>query len=104
VEIQVVNRANRPMKLALHVDSGQAHFRSQSRATRTDKLLPRVPMSATLAQPTEPDRSNVTTEAEVREYFLREHELRKGKPIVALTVEGKIGYDFPLLQTLIVEH
>jgi hypothetical protein len=105
VEIQVVNRANRPMKLALHVDSGQAHFRSQSRGTRTDKLLPRVPMSATLAQPTtEPDRNNVMTEAEVREYFMREHELRKGKPIVALTVEGKIGYVSPILRMLIVER
>ena len=104
VEIQVVNRANRPMKLALHVDSGQAHFRSQSRGTRTDKLLPRVPMSATLAQPTEPDRSNVMTEAEVREYFMREHGLRKGKPIVALTVEGKIGYVSTHLRTLMVEH
>lgn len=92
VEIQLVNRAYRPMKLALHVDSGQAHFRTQSRATRMDKLLPRVPMSATLAQPTEPERNNVMTEAEVRGYFLREHELRKGKPIIALTVEGKIGY------------
>jgi hypothetical protein len=104
VEIQVVNRANRPMKLALHVDSGQAHFRSQSRGTRTDKLLPRVPMSATLAQPTEPDRSNVMTEAEVREYFMREHGLRKGKPIVALTVEGKIGYVSTVLRMLMVEH
>lgn len=61
-------------------------------------------MSATLAQPTEPERNNVMTEAEVREYFIREHELRKGKPIVALTVEGKIGYAFMYPRMLMVGH
>ena len=90
VDIQVVNRANRPFKLALHVDSGQSHFRSQSRVSRTDKVLPRVPLSAAHVSQTEPAGTNLT-EIEAREYLLREQESRKGKPIIALTVEGKIG-------------
>ena len=90
VDIQVVNRANRPIKLALHIDSGQSHFRSQHRVSRTEKVLPRVPVSASLVQPTEPARTTLT-EIEAQEYFLREQETRKGKPIIALTVDGKIG-------------
>ena len=90
VDIQVVNRANRPIKLALHVDSGQSHFRSQPRVSRTDKVLPRVPVSASSVQPTEAAGTNFT-EIEAQEYFLRQQESRKGKPILALTVEGKIG-------------
>jgi hypothetical protein len=90
VDIQVVNRSNRPIKLALHVDSGQSHFRPQPRVSRTDKVLPRVPVSASLVQPTEPAGTDLT-EFEAQEYFLREQELRKGKPIIALIVEGRIG-------------
>ena len=94
IDIQVVNRANRPIKLALYIDSGQTHFRSQSQVSRTDKVLPRVPKTASLTQPAETRGKNLLTETEAREYFLQEQEIRKGKPIIALTVEGKIGLVF----------
>ena len=90
VGIQVVNRANRPVKLALYIDSGQSPFRAQSRATRTDKVLPRVPLTQSHDQTTETIQNDMT-EIEAREYFMRETESRKGKPIIALTVESKIG-------------
>jgi hypothetical protein len=91
VDIQTVNRANRPIKLALQVDSGQAHFRTQSRVSRAEKLLPQVPMSSSPAPPIDPAANNVPTEIEAREFFVRELEARKGKPIIALTVESIIG-------------
>jgi hypothetical protein len=91
VDIQVVNRATRPIKLALHVDSGQAHFRTQSRGpNRSDKLLPRVPLSSTLPTPTSPQKT-LMTDIEARAFYLRQKETRQGKGIIALGVEGKIG-------------
>jgi hypothetical protein len=103
IDIQVVNRANRPIKLALHVDSGQTHFRTQPQLSRTDKVLPRVPTTSSVVQPTESPGNNLGTEAEAREYFLREQEKGRGKPIIALTVEGKIGYNTPFFSELILE-
>ena len=92
VDIQVVNRSTRPMKLALFIDSGQTPLRSQQRISKTDKLLPRVPLTSTGAQSSDRPGSNVMTEVEARDVFLREQETKKGKPIVSLTVEIKIGY------------
>jgi hypothetical protein len=87
VSIQVVNRATRPIKLALHVDPGHAHSKAQSRMSRTDKLLPRAPSS----QPSHPAGHGGIEESEMLEFFLRDRETRKGKAIVALSVEEKIG-------------
>lgn len=91
IDIQVVNRANRPIKLALLIDSGLTHVRTQSQVSRADKVLPRIPTTSSFVQPTESPGKNLETEAEAREYFLREQEKLQGKPIIALTVEGKIG-------------
>jgi hypothetical protein len=92
VDIQVVNRATRPIKLALHVDSGQAHFQTQKRTSRTDKLLPRVPFSTSLHHHPDTPHNTIMTESEAREFYLREKEGRQVKGIIALNVEGKIGY------------
>lgn len=95
VDIQIVNRANRPIKLVLQVDSGRAQFRTQSRVSRIDKLLPQVPVSASLIPPTDATGNNISAEIEAREFFLRQLELQKGKPIIALTVETMIGFIVP---------
>lgn len=92
VDIQIVNRAIRPVKLALQVDSGQAQFRTKSKGPgRTDKVLPRVPMSSSPITTTHPARKGLMTDAEARALFVQEMEIQKPKPIIALTVEGKIG-------------
>jgi TRAPP trafficking subunit Trs65 len=93
VSVQCVNRARRPVKLMLQVDAqtGQSHTRTHSRLSRTDKLLPRLPVSASLPQPTLTSNKNHMTEAEVLEYYLQERELNKTKGIYPLTVEGKLG-------------
>src|SRR5579859_2951219 len=81
VTIQVVNRARRPVKLALQVDAqtGQSHSRTHSRLSRTDKLLPRIPVSASLPEPTITSNKNNMTEAEVLEYYLQERNFFKTK-------------------------
>ena len=91
VEVQVLNRATRPVKLALHIDSGQMRFQTQVTNSKTDKLLPRVPLSSTPNPP--PDTTKpINPQSELREFFFREHDRQKGKPIIALTVEHKLGY------------
>jgi len=94
VTIQVVNRARRPIKLALQADAqtGQSHARTQSRSSRTDKLLPRIPVSMSLPQPAVTSSKNTMTEAEVLEFYLQEREFSKTRGIYPLTVDGKIGF------------
>jgi hypothetical protein len=92
VDVQVLNRATRPIKLALHVDSGQARFQTQVFNTKTDKLLPRAPLSSNVTTQAEITEKPLNREAELREFFFKDHERQTGKnPIIALTVEHKLG-------------
>lgn len=87
VSIQVVNRATRPIKLAVHVDSSRVHQKTQSRTSRTDKNLPRAPSS----QPNYNSNPGSFEDSEILELYHRERDARKGKGIIALSVEEKIG-------------
>lgn len=105
VTIQVVNRARRPVKLALQVDAqtGERHSRTHSRLSRTDKLLPRIPVSASVPEPVVTSNKNSMAEAEVLEFYLQERDFFKTKGIYPLTVDGKIGLA-SLLTLLISGH
>jgi hypothetical protein len=90
VKAQVVNRSNRPMRLALYVQPGQEFERVPSRNSKVDKVLPRIPLSPA-TRPFELT-SFSTNDTELRQVYLRELELKKGKPLVGLTVEAELGY------------
>jgi hypothetical protein len=92
VQVQVLNRTTRPIKLVLQVDSGQARFQTQVTNTKIDKLLPRVPLTSNLNPPIEATSKPGNPETEARELFFRSHERQKGRPFIALTVEHKLGY------------
>jgi len=94
VSVHCINRGRRPVKLVLQVDAqpGQSHSRTHSRLSRTDKLLRRLPVSASLPQPTLTSNKNHMTEAEVLEYYLQERNFNKTRGIYPLTVEAKLGY------------
>ena len=94
VNIQVVNQATRPMRLALYVDFGQPRLPSKVHRAKTDKVLPRTPMTGSFLPSTEASPQNFMTPEQAQEFFIRENELRKGKPLIPLTVEEKIGYKF----------
>lgn len=90
---QVVNRSNRPIRLVLYVDSGRDYEKSQARLSRTDKVLPRIPLSASSRQS---DASSISpTATETRAIYLQERQRQKGKPMFGITVETPLGY--PLL-------
>ena len=92
VDIQVVNRLKRPIRLALQVNSGQAYFQQSSRLSKVDKILPRTPVVPTTPQASLSSTDGVMTEREAKEFFLREQENSRSKLIIALTVEAKFGF------------
>ena len=88
VKAQVVNRSTRPMRLVLYVDANRDFEKAPSRNSRTDKVLPKIPLSpATRVSET----SFSSNENELRQFYLREIERQKGRPMVGLTVEAQLG-------------
>lgn len=93
VDIQVVNRLKRPIRLALQVNSGQAYFQQSSRLSKADKILPQTPVIPSAPQVLASSGNGMMTERAAKEFFLREQENLRSKPIIALTVEAKFGFD-----------
>jgi len=100
VKAQVVNRSARPMRLVLYVDASREFEKTQGRELRTDKVLPRIPLSRSNRHSDDP--VTPPNEVDTHQFYLQERERQKGKPMVGITVEEQFGL-IPIDSQLILE-